>query len=410
VVVESNLPREDLERYGLIVLANVARPPEEFVARLAAYVRHGGALAIFPGDLVDPNVYERLFGTGGATGEPGPNLLPARLDELLGSPERPLHPIPDYQHPAFALLAGAGEGLFRLVDVVRFRALEPVPSARVGARLGDNPGSPLLVEREVGAGRVALFAVPADAEWTSWPQNPSYLPAMLELASSLARRQGATSNGIAGAPIFVAIDLARHQREALLRTPSYPRSAERRLIAAPEAPAPEEPAPAAAAEAEPRTDQDTNVNAGTDTDTDTDTGTGTGTGTGFRFTVSDTRESGVYELAMRSVAGATEVRHLAVNAAVEESDLTRIAPEEIERLYPGVRVVRDLDTAETSERARFEVADGLLAAFLVLLLLESLLALRVARHARNVSDARAGAGLVGGTAVRDREYTGGPRR
>ncbi len=377
IAVETNLPTDDLERFGAVFLANVPSIPGEFAAALASYVREGGGLVIFTGDQVDANVYARALGPG-TPEQPGPDVLAAAIGDPIGDPARPVSVDPDLTHPFFARAAGGSDESFRLIDVERFTALEPLPDARVAARLTDADRSPLVVERQVGRGQSLLVAVPADVEWSNWPTNLTYLPVLHETLRVVARRIGSELNRIAGTPIEVRVDLAEYQREARLRGPDFPASPERRLLASPVAP---DTAADTAATGETTGDGDENGGDAGATGTPGERAT---TDSEFVLRLDDTRTSGVYTLVLKTVSGEEETRRLAVNPDPAESDLTRIPPDRLAALYAqsGLTVVRDPAAALSDDRGRFEIADAILIAFLLLLFVEGTLAWLFAHHHR----------------------------
>jgi len=99
--------------------------------------------------------------------------------------------------------------------VTRYRTLTPSDSSQIIARLDD--GAPILVERAVGSsgGRVMLYALSLDANWTDLPFHPVWVPLMHQLA----RRSMA---GAESRPWFVAphvLDLSA-ERDAIVETPT----------------------------------------------------------------------------------------------------------------------------------------------------------------------------------------------
>ncbi len=62
----------------------------------------------------------------------------------------------DYAHPIFELFNAPRSGDFSTARFYRYRALAPVTGATVPARFDD--GSPALVERAAGAGKVLVWA------------------------------------------------------------------------------------------------------------------------------------------------------------------------------------------------------------------------------------------------------------
>jgi hypothetical protein len=85
VLPDSDLGDAQFEGQDLLVLANVPVIPEEKLPQIRKFVREGGALLIFVGDSVGPDLYnERLLDAKDEKGKPFPPLLPCRLVEPQG--------------------------------------------------------------------------------------------------------------------------------------------------------------------------------------------------------------------------------------------------------------------------------------------------------------------------------------
>ena len=127
----------------------------------------------------------------------------------------------------------------------------------------------------------------------------------------------------------------------------------------------------------------------------------------FRFRIEDTRRAGIYSLTLKTVDGNDEIRRLAIDADPAESDLTAISAEELTRLYEGIplEVLRDVEGLAGDDRGHFEIADALLALFLMVLLVEGTLAWWFAHHRRSADGHRGKAagrrGVPASGAVRD---------
>lgn len=164
-------------RLAVLVLADREVPDGPERAALERWVREGGMLIRFAG----PRLAER----------PDP-LLPVALragERQLGGAltwERPqaLAPFPDSS--PFAGLQAPAE-----VTVERQVLAEPSPrlSERSWARLAD--GTPLVTAESRGAGRIVLFHVTANAEWSNLPLSILFVDMMRRLVS--------LSAGVAGA-------------------------------------------------------------------------------------------------------------------------------------------------------------------------------------------------------------------
>ncbi len=180
-VSDLNLDEEELDKYDVIFLCNVAAV-DGHVERFESFVRNGGGLWIFLGDQVDPTNYNNyLF-------REGKGLLPARLGEVRGDAGddqnafvmRPT----DWQHPAFKQLDDPKyrPSLFRALfssfyyldedeedprDTVlaRFEAMAASEDFEATAEEG---GAPALVVRRFGQGRVVVLPSSAAAGEYAW--------------------------------------------------------------------------------------------------------------------------------------------------------------------------------------------------------------------------------------------------
>ena len=89
----------------------------------------------------------------------------------------------------------------------------------VAARFNDNETSPAIVEQAVGDGRVIVFTTAVDADWGSWPQDPSYLVTMQELNRYMAGKSADAGSIRAGEAIRHPLDLTRYKLDALITDP-----------------------------------------------------------------------------------------------------------------------------------------------------------------------------------------------
>ncbi len=186
VVSPSALTGADFGKYPLVILANVESLPLPAVEALEGYVDRGGSLLVFLGDQVNAPFYNanlaaptRLHG----------GLLPGRLLGREGNPAGPtdvatIGAIDD----AHTALAAWQDPEFASLGSVGFKALwgiEPASSATVLMRA--STGSPLLLEKPFGKGRVMAFASTCDRDWTNFPVRPSFLPWVHRLVGYLAQ-------------------------------------------------------------------------------------------------------------------------------------------------------------------------------------------------------------------------------
>jgi hypothetical protein len=204
VVDVLGLLRNEVEPYDLIVLANVDRLREETVAALERYVDEGGALVIFLGDRVDPEM------TNQALLKTDDGLLPARLgrNEIRArdDPARFLFTAAD--HPMLRdLTAVLDEDTFPSPLVYGFNRVTPVDttSVRVLATYDDLERSPAIVERRRGRGRVLLYTTAADDGWADLGPSPVYVALLHDMVHDLTWRDPGRENRLVGQVLEVTL-------------------------------------------------------------------------------------------------------------------------------------------------------------------------------------------------------------
>ncbi len=93
----------------------------------------------------------------------------------------------EYGHAVFAPFRAPRSGDFSSVRVYGYRRLTPAAGARVLARYDD--GLPALVERAVGAGRIAVWTTSVDLSWNDVALKPVFLPFVHQLVRTLGSFQ-----------------------------------------------------------------------------------------------------------------------------------------------------------------------------------------------------------------------------
>ena len=178
---ESALDQIDLEGYDLVALNGLFGMSDVAAAKLVDYVENGGKLLV----MLD----------GGEAPEGLRELLPALpIGDRRHDPPLKLGKL-DPGHPALKpfreeMLRGQGGPNFFATRSLKLRE-----GARVAMRFED--GSPAMVEREVGMGRVILFNGSAyDLDRTDLPLKPLFLPLIHQLALYLCRPSGPLELGV----------------------------------------------------------------------------------------------------------------------------------------------------------------------------------------------------------------------
>jgi hypothetical protein len=211
----SALRPQDFDGKAVVVLNEASLRPGAVSDRLAQFVKSGGGLVVIPG--VEDFTRNAPMQT---------DLMPARLgatvDRSAGGGTRVAEIA--YTHPVFELFSAPHSGDFATGHVFRFREAAPVTGATVLARYDD--GSPALVERVVGEGRVLLWTTSADDFWSDLPMNPVFLPFVHELMAHAARHQNARASYVVGDALDVArLSASTRSKTLVLQAPSGARTA-----------------------------------------------------------------------------------------------------------------------------------------------------------------------------------------
>lgn len=303
VINEDELDQTDPAGFHVVMLVNVARVSEIAATRLESYVAGGGGLAVFTGDQVDVEAYNRILFRNGT------GLLPARLSEPLAAPgDKPGIRIGEMNtnHPALRPFRNLVPTCFEAALVWAYcpaaepatasvpAGTRPTQAAATLLRLDNAEKSPLILEREFQAGRVWLITTSADKEWNNLPDHPIFVVLLMEMTQHLARRPTRADRQLVGSPLTLPLDASRHQPTALVRTPAYP----------------EEPAVTVQAEADPGTNE-----------------------TSIRWT--QTQRPGIYQIELTDQSGGRTIEQAAVNVDNTESDLRRVRRDELEQVMAG---------------------------------------------------------------------------
>jgi hypothetical protein len=189
------LTPRDVEGRALVVLDEVAPPAGETGKRLRALVEGGGGVVLIPGSSRTE--------TWPAEWRP---MLPATAGQLVdrtADAGGTLSSV-DYANPIFELFNAPRSGDFSTARFHRYRALTPQGNSAIAARFDD--GSPALVERLVGSGRIVMWASTIDSYWTNLPLQPVFLPFVHQLGKHVGRYADPRASFVAGD----VLDISRH--------------------------------------------------------------------------------------------------------------------------------------------------------------------------------------------------------
>jgi hypothetical protein len=219
VVTGAELGQARWDDFDAVALANVPDLGESTVHSLENYLRRGGGLLVFPGSRVNVNFYnERLVRRA--------KILPAEWGEARGQPQQEEQFVTlqekDYEHSVVSLWNDPGSG--RLASARFFTRLEmkyapgekrsatpvtPTTSSPAGSGTAQSQGSsptpqeagpprvivkyadgtPAVMERTWGLGRVVQFSSTADTAWNDLPVRPAFVPFIHRIVGAVVGRQ-----------------------------------------------------------------------------------------------------------------------------------------------------------------------------------------------------------------------------
>lgn len=169
----SKLPPERLSEASLIILTATRGLDRRARENVASFTRNGGGLLITAAPDLEDAVLSTIFGWQST-------LSPA---DARDAPRA--FAATDLRHPIFKpfgpLLANLGQVRFNRIARVRSDGWDVV------AKFDD--GTPALVERREGKGRVLLFASDLDRRWNDFPLHSAFVPFALETVRYAAGRQ-----------------------------------------------------------------------------------------------------------------------------------------------------------------------------------------------------------------------------
>lgn len=224
VVTENEMESLTLDKYEVIFLCNVYRLGDKTVENLEKirrWTEAGGGLVIMPGDQVDEAFFnEHYF-------QDGKGLSPFKLENIRGDETEQKWAsfrVDQANHEVLKIFAGQNNPFLDAVKTFRWWGTS-IPKEQLGslvsvpARFNDLDDSPAFAEKPLGKGRVLGTAVPADADWSNWTSDPSYIITMQELVKYMSGDRGDKGVVRVGEPLRQSVDLTQFELDASLEGP-----------------------------------------------------------------------------------------------------------------------------------------------------------------------------------------------
>jgi len=189
----AELAETSLDGFDAVILADVPDFSTATLDAFAGYLQHGGGLMIFPGDRMQESFYnQELLGKY--------HFLPASFGEPRGDADakKPLIALQErgFEHPISTLWNDPAAGSPSAANFFRITplAIDPTGASEFAGLprgvMNFSDGTPAVVERSWGQGRVIQFASTASTRWNDLPVHPGiYVPLIYRCLGAIVGRQ-----------------------------------------------------------------------------------------------------------------------------------------------------------------------------------------------------------------------------
>ncbi len=203
-----------LNQHRVTVLANVRELNPAQLKDLAEFVKNGGGLLVFPGNKSNLEWHQRTFAAADS-------LLPLQPARLAGSTDANATPArivaSHYTHPALELFNDPRNGNLADGEIKLWhKTIEKTNDASITVLARLDNGDPFLIEKKFGEGRVIQCATACDADWSTLPLRPFYVPLTQRLVTYLASTVYPPRNVEVGKPLIAFFDKALAGKRATL--------------------------------------------------------------------------------------------------------------------------------------------------------------------------------------------------
>lgn len=213
-----DLKTTPLGEYRAIVITDAAPIVSESAERLREFVERGGGLWVALGRRTDREAFNAVWYDDGG------GLCPLPLDDVVtytsdGEQQAVIHP-PSRDHFTTAQLADTN----RLdIDTVRIKARHrfqpPAPGQELSTILETGDGDPLVIENYLGRGRVIFQSLPFDVGWSNLPITRAFVVMVQDWFDYLTQPAATQYNLAAGGRIEVSRPPSSARNEATLSLP-----------------------------------------------------------------------------------------------------------------------------------------------------------------------------------------------
>lgn len=175
----------ELQGYSAIVITDAAALSSTAVTRIAGYAKSGGALLV----TLRP----------GAADRDGGLLSGLRVRDVDNRPTRVGHV--EASHPVLRDSTG-----WQDIRFFRHLQVESAPNDTILIALQD--GTPLLLERSMGAGRMLVLTAPLDRDWNDLATHPLFVRFIAEAARYLTGADASAASARVGSVVMTGLTAA----------------------------------------------------------------------------------------------------------------------------------------------------------------------------------------------------------
>lgn len=189
-IPQANVNEEILRDADVVILANCGSLNDAQFKMLRDFVAGGGGLMIFPGQLVNPDLYNTKFFPSPEV--PDEQFVSAKITAAQGDPNNAdtfaKFGAIDFAHPIFSVFEGTEQRYLTKVNVYqRFPVELPEDRGNTWPLVEFEDGSAAVLESTYGNGRVLISAFPLNTKWSNLPMKPEFVPLVLRMISHVKR-------------------------------------------------------------------------------------------------------------------------------------------------------------------------------------------------------------------------------
>lgn len=193
---------ELLSEFDVVTLLDVPRLDGQAVTKLEEYCRSGGGVFIVCGEntnakFVNESMYRESEGLFPVALN---GIIDTRTSSSSGEPQ-----VVANAHPVLAPLLQLESSPFLLLQIRRmFEIADPV-AANVQTVARGPSGRPLMLDKSFGDGRVLTLLTGLSNEWSTWPQDPTFVVMTLRSLGYLGSFRRPETSQPTGSPIEVVV-------------------------------------------------------------------------------------------------------------------------------------------------------------------------------------------------------------